>query len=637
MSHARADAAIIAGFQSALAACAVLESVRDPAGPITDFRIVAVNDSAIRLTGQPADALLGASIRGIPALAGLDDAIADYAAVADGGAPRVDEFRLTQGGAASVCWVDRTVTRTASGVLVVVRDVTERRNAEEMSRKRGALLEAVVQSIADFVFVKDVEGRYLLMIGDDPVHMVGPEQVVGRRDEDFEAGYARQRRESDVRVMETGQVETYEYDHLVNGQRCTRSVTKAPYRAVDGTIVGVVGVVRDVTAIRRLEAQVQQAQKMEAVGRLAGGIAHDFNNLLTAILSFATLASETLPVDHDAQADLTAIRRAGEGAAVLTRQMLAFSRRQLMAPRPLLLNDVVQNTERLLRSLVGELVTIDTALDPDLTLIDGDASQIEQVLVNLVVNAGHSMPTGGTVWVDTANVRLTAADAARFPALPPGLYARLSVRDTGIGMDETTRLRAFEPFFTTKPEGQGTGLGLATVYGIVQQSRGGVFVESQPGAGSEFAVYLPAAVDAASAPSPTSALARAGLERGYETVLLVEDNAFVRQAEERILSEAGYRVFVGTTGVEALELVASLDGAIDLLITDLFMPEIGGRALLARLREDWPGLRALLVSGHDRGEATDAVSLPSETEFLHKPFTADAFLRAVRTLLDLDR
>jgi signal transduction histidine kinase/ActR/RegA family two-component response regulator len=472
------------------------------------------------------------------------------------------------------------------------------------------------------------------MLGHDLVHGVTPEAIIGRLDADIGPEYAPMRRASDRRVMESGLVETYEYDHLVEGERRTLVVTKAPYRDTTGTIIGVVGVVRDLTDMRRLEAQVHQSQKMEAVGRLAGGIAHDFNNLLTAILSFATLASETLPVDHEAQADLAAIRRAGEGAAVLTRQMLAFSRRQLMASRPLLLNDVVQNTERLLRSLVGELVSIVTSLDPDLAIIDGDPGQIEQVLVNLVVNAGHAMPTGGRIWIETANMRVTPSDATRLPNLPPGLYARLTVRDTGIGMDDATRLRVFEPFFTTKPEGQGTGLGLATVYGIVQQSRGGVFVESRPGAGSEFAVYLPAAVDATSEPYPSSSPPRAGLERGHETVLLVEDNAFVRQAEERILTEAGYRVFVATTGVEALGRVASLDGAIDILITDLLMPEIGGRALLARLREDWPALRALLVSGYERGEATDTVSLPPETGFLHKPFTADAFLRAVRELLE---
>jgi two-component system cell cycle sensor histidine kinase/response regulator CckA len=748
MSDPRADDAIIAGFESALAAIAALDVVRDPAGRIVDFVVLAVNPSAERLMQRPAAEVVGKSARTVPMLAGLRDTVAEFSAVVETGVPLVDEFRLDREGDREPCWVHRYVSRTRAGLIMAVRDisddatlrrsgnhffalsddlwcvvdannnyvrvntaferllgwtedqligtygpalvhpddmhllgvraerdearmgsqtvelrvrhadgtyrrivwsavsirgethrlavgrdVTEQRRAEEESQKRGALLEAILGGTSDVAFVKDREGRYLLMLGNDVVHGLPADQIIGRTDAEIAPAYAARRRASDLRVMATGLTEVYEYDHVVGGERRTLSVSKAPYRARDGTIIGTVGATRDLTEIRRLEAQVHQAQKMDAVGRLAGGIAHDFNNLLTAILSFATLAGETLAPDHPTQADLAAIRRAADGAAVLTRQMLAFSRRQLLEPRPLLLNDVVQNTERLLRSLVGEAVHIVMTLESELATITGDPSQIEQVLVNLVVNAGHAMPEGGTIWVETATVDVTAADAGRLPELPIGTYVRLTVRDTGIGMDEATRLHVFEPFFTTKPVGQGTGLGLASVYGIVQQSRGGVFVESQPGAGSEFAVYLPAGADLTPSPYPAPEGPRATIPRGSETVVLVEDNAIVRQAEERMLTEAGYRVFVASSGIEALGVVASLDGAIDLLITDLLMPEMGGRALVARLREDAPELRALLVSGYDPGEG-DIVSLPPGTGFLHKPFTAAAFLSAVRALLD---
>jgi two-component system, cell cycle sensor histidine kinase and response regulator CckA len=262
------------------------------------------------------------------------------------------------------------------------------------------------------------------------------------------------------------------------------------------------------------------------------------------------------------------------------------------------------------------------------------------VLVNLVVNAGHATADGGIVWIETANATVTPSDAIRLPGLTPGSYVRLTVRDTGVGMDEATRLRAFEPFFTTKPEGMGTGLGLSSVYGIVQDLRGAVFVDSRPGQGSTFAVYLPVAPAVAAEAAPkvaASAGPAMGPQRGHERVLLVEDNHIVRQAEERILREAGYDVYIAENGVAALCLAAALEEPFDLLITDLMMPEMGGRATLARLREDWPALPALLVSGYEPGDAGDAVTLPAGTAFLQKPFTSDALLRAVRTLLDRAR
>ena len=748
----RADAAIISGFHAALAGIALLDAVRDGEGRVIDFTFLAVNASGLRLLDRPESDVIGASVRAYPVFAGLRDPIGDYSAVVQTGVPLVDEFQLPAraGGGAPSGWVHRLVSRTPSGVHVVVRDisndaflrrsvdaffelsadlmglvsgeylqrvnpsfqrtlgwteaellsnsvisflhpddvraayalaergesrlpregyesrwrcadgsyrwiswswvflrdgeiryiigrdVTERRKAEEAIRAQSALLQGVIENTPDVIFVKDVDGRYLVInAAGAGVHGRRVEDVIGRTDAEIAPHDAVRRRESDVRVMTLNRGETYEVEPGVSGGRRYWVIT-VPFRGGDGTLLGILGIARDITDQRRLETQVHQAQKMEAVGRLAGGIAHDFNNLLTAILSFAALAHEAVPDARKVRADLDEIRQAAEAAALLTRQMLAFSRQQVLASRPLLLNDVVQHADRILRSLVGEQVRIITSLDPRLAIVMADPGQIEQVLINLVVNAGHAMPDGGTLWVETTNVTVAARDPVRLPGLPAGKYVRLTVRDTGTGMDEATRVQVFEPFFTTKPEGKGTGLGLSCVYGIVKQSRGGVYVESELGVGSELTVYLPAAqsaVAAESGPLPRPSAPRA--PSGHETVLLVEDNAAVRQAELRMLTEAGYRVLVAANGVEALEVFATVDGVLDLVVTDLLMPEMGGRALLGRLREDRPGLKALFISGYERTQANHTGgSPPAGTAFLGKPFTADAFLRAVRAMLD---
>ena len=488
------------------------------------------------------------------------------------------------------------------------------------------MLKAIVEETSDVVFVKDSEGRYILVHGHTDVNGVPISAFLGHTDVELVPDWAPMRRASDLRVMASGEAETYEQELVKDGTRYTFLITKAPYRAPDGAIIGVLGVVRDITAIRRLEARMHQAQKMDAVGRLAGGVAHDFNNLLTAILSFASLAGETLASDHAAQADLREIHRAAEEAAVLTRQMLAFSRQQILDPCPVNVNDLVQREERLLRSLAGEHVTTSITLDPELAIVEVDPGQYVQVLINLVVNAGHAMPNGGHLCIETANARVTSADAERLPGLPPGRYVRLSVRDSGVGMDDATRQRAFEPFFTTKPEGQGTGLGLSSVYGIVKQSHGGVYVESERGAGSAFAVYLPAVEAAARSLLPLP-LAPIAAPAGHETILFVEDNPAVRHAVSRMLTEAGYHVLPAASGAEALELAR---GRVDLVVSDLVMPGMGGRMLVNRLRAGHPNLRALFISGVER----DASVVPSGTAFLPKPFGADALLRAVRAVLD---
>jgi PAS domain S-box-containing protein len=394
-----------------------------------------------------------------------------------------------------------------------------------------------------------------------------------------------------------------------------------------------VGVSLDVTDQRTLEAQLRQAQKMEAVGQLAGGVAHDFNNLLMIVTGSTEFARESLPAGAPALEDLAAVDEAARRAAQLTRQLLAFSRRQVLKAELLDLDRVVRGVEPLLRRLIGEDITVLTLPAGDVRPVLADPGQLEQVLVNLAVNARDAMPAGGRLVIETANVRLTRADAERRGAgVPPGDYVRLRVRDTGTGMDDATLGQIFEPFFTTKPPGKGSGLGLSTVYGIVKQSGGFVWVTSAPGEGTTFEIDLPAAngapvAAAAAHPAPTAA-------RGTETVLLVEDDASVRLSVRRILTRAGYTVLEAPHGRDALAVAASHPGRVDLVVTDVVMPEMNGRDLVERFAARRPGVPALFMSGYTDDEMVRRGLGAPGTAFLEKPFSAATLLRTVRGVLD---
>jgi len=390
--------------------------------------------------------------------------------------------------------------------------------------------------------------------------------------------------------------------------------------------------VEDITERKLLEAQLRQAQKMEAVGRLAGGIAHDFNNLLTAILGSAELLLDTLAPEAPEREDLEEIRKAAKRAGDLTRQLLAFSRQQVLTPQVLDLNVLVANMEKLLRRLIGEDIELRTAPARDLAAVKADPSQLEQVIVNLAVNARDAMPQGGRLTIETANVELDQAYAEQhFPA-QPGSYVLLAVSDTGTGMDAATMSRIFEPFFTTKETGKGTGLGLATVYGVVKQSGGYIWVYSEPGQGTSFKVYLPRVTEA---PEPTRpGPAAAAPLRGSETVLLVEDDEMVRTLTRRMLEARGYTVLSASRGEDALGVVERHDGPIDLLVTDVVMPGMSGRAVAQRLLELRPGLKVLYLSGYTDDAIVRHGMLEPGIAFLQKPFSADALARKVREVLD---
>jgi CheY-like chemotaxis protein len=368
------------------------------------------------------------------------------------------------------------------------------------------------------------------------------------------------------------------------------------------------------------------------VGRLAGGVAHDFNNLLTVIGGNAqlVLAAESLPAVIRGEVD--EIAQAADRAATLTRQLLAFSRQQVLQPRVLDLNETVRGIGPLLDRLLGEAVTLELRTDEALGAVTADPAQVEQVLLNLVVNARDAMPNGGRLQIETGNVVADADFARLHHPMPPGSYVRLVVRDTGIGMDETTMARAFDPFFTTKALGHGTGMGLSTVYGIVKQSGGFIWMESELGRGTTFTIHLPRTPDAVRPAPPRRAAATA--RRGSETILVAEDEYLVRAMTRRTLERAGYRVFEAVNGVEALAIARELGDELDLLLTDIVMPEMGGRELAAALRLERPSLSILFMSGYTHERDAHLSAGGAVSNFLHKPFTLDDLRGRVRLLLD---
>jgi signal transduction histidine kinase len=380
------------------------------------------------------------------------------------------------------------------------------------------------------------------------------------------------------------------------------------------------------------QVRLQSVQKMEAIGRLAGGIAHDFNNLVQAIGGYTELLLKRLPPGDGLHHYALEIRRAGDRAAALTRQLLAFSRQQVLQPRVLDLNAVVANVEHLLRRLIGEHIELETVLAADLGAVKADATQLDQVLVNLAVNSRDAMPAGGTLRIETRNVALPKADQREAFAIRPGPYVMLAVTDTGCGMDAETRTRAFEPFFTTKAAGQGTGLGLSTVYGIVKQSEGYIWLDSEPGAGTRVSIYLPKVDEPVAAVESRQAHAPA-VPGGSETLLLVEDEAGVREVIVEWLSGHGYRVLTAANGVDALSVAATHTGPIDLMIADVVMPHMGGPELASHLLPLRPEMKVIYVSGYADEAIGDPGKLAAGAAFLQKPFSLDALLGRVRDIL----
>lgn len=410
------------------------------------------------------------------------------------------------------------------------------------------------------------------------------------------------------------------------------TLSVAPIRTKSGRVTHFVGVLADVSEQKRLESQLLQAQKMEAVGRLAGGVAHDFNNFLTVIMGHGDLMLQTLPADHPARGSIQEISKVAERAAALTNQMLAFSRKQVLAPVVVNLNNLVTDIETMLRRLVREDIHLTRNLDPDLFPVKVDPGQMGQVLMNLVVNARDAMPEGGNIAIRTTNVELTEATARELAGIQPGSYAVLTVQDSGCGMDESIKSHIFEPFFTTKQKGKGTGLGLAMVYGIVKQSGGNIFVQSEPGQGTAFHIYLPRAME--NVTQIVRAAPTTDLHGKKGTILLVEDEDAVRAMANKTLEQSGYIVLTASHGAEALAMSGDFKGRIDLLVTDVVMPQMGGGELAQRIVAQRPELKILYISGYLDDVNVRVKVSKAGAAFLPKPFTAQKLAEKVAELIE---
>jgi PAS domain S-box-containing protein len=534
------------------------------------------------------------------------------------------------------------VVRDSEGRVLYIEgslvDITERRRAERELRATKERLSHVVAASSAVIYVLDARSEELALtwVSENIISILGwaRDEVVSRgwwadqvHPEDRER--ARAERGSVLSADRVGQEyrlrrKDGSYRWVLDESRLVRDAAGAPEE--------VIGAWLDVTEKKSLEAQLQQSQKMEAIGRLAGGIAHDFNNLLTAIRGYADLLREQIREGDPRRADVDEIRRAADRAAGLTRQLLTFSRRQVLQPRILDLNEVIAAMDRMLRRIIGEDVELVAVSFPGLWPVKADPGQIEQVVVNLAVNARDAMPRGGRLTIETANVELDEGyQATHGFAVEPGRYVMLAVTDTGTGMTQEVQARIFEPFFTTKEPGKGTGLGLATAYGIVKQSGGHITVYSELGRGSTFKLYLPQAP-----PEAQASVARAapeGLTEGTETVLLVEDDAAVRRLARQILERLGYSVLEARSPADALDM-AGRAGPIHLVVTDVVMPGMSGRELADRVGRLRPGVKILYTSGYPGEAIARQGVLETGTEFLPKPFTANGLAQKVRQVLD---
>ena len=514
------------------------------------------------------------------------------------------------------------------GGFGTVADVTDKKVAEEALRQNLELLHAVTESTSDLIVAKDLTGRYL-MANSAAAAVYGhrPASIIGHTDSEiFPSEIAQTIRSADYDVALTGETKVYEETFATRPYLSSKGVLRAP----DQTITGTFSISRDMTDHKALESQLRQAQKMEAVGRLAGGVAHDFNNMLTAIMSYAELLHADLPDDAALQENLDEIRQAARRAAGLTRQLLAFSRQQLLEPRVLNANEVVTGLEKMLRRIIGEDVDLVTKLAPSIGHVRADPGQIEQAILNLVINARDAMPSGGRLVIETSDAQFDEQYTSDHGIQAEGPYVMIAITDSGQGMDKATIARIFDPFFTTKEQGKGTGLGLSTVYGIVKQSGGFVWVYSEPDHGATFKIYLPrvdAPVEAPTVPAPVRSTA------GRETVLVVEDEEALRRVAERILLRDGYTVLVAATGDDALALAEKSSKPIDLIATDVVMPGLAGRDLVQRLLTLHPSAKVLFMSGYT-DDAMLRHGISAGTAFLQKPFSGIALTHKIREILD---
>ena len=536
------------------------------------------------------------------------------------------------------CLLTSTLRRAEDGSLLsqtICRDVTEAKIAEETIRRSEERYRSLIEQAPVGILSIDGNGQ-IIEVNKTLLEVIGSPSAEITKSINVltfpplvEAGISSLFRS----CMEEGRVVRAELPYTSTwGKRLEFRAILTPMKDSGGTTYRCQAVIEDITQRKRLEAQLQAAARIEAIGRLAGGVAHDFNNLMTAILGYSNMLALQLPQQGRSYKNVLQITRAAESAAALTRQLLAFSRRQVLDVKAVDLNELLEDLEGLLKPLIGEDINIATVLDPTLGTAQADPSQIEQIVMNLVVNARDAMPHGGRLTIETANVTLDDDYARTHAEVEAGPYVVFSVSDTGIGMDAATQARIFDPFFTTKEKGVGTGLGLSTVYGIVKQHRGHISVYCELGLGSTFKVYLPRIDRALQKDAPQGAEAEPS--GGTETILIVEDEELVRNLASEVLEMLGYRALAVGDPLEALELCERNSRNIDLLVTDVVLPQMSGKTLAAKLQTMRRGLKVLFVSGYAENAIVQHGVLNPGVNFLQKPFTMHSFARKVRAILD---
>jgi PAS domain S-box-containing protein len=508
----------------------------------------------------------------------------------------------------------------------------EHERSAEALRQSDRLVRSIIEGANEVIFLKDLQGRYV-MINTPGASMIGRTvaDTIGKTDTDiFPPETAEAVKNVDTQVIQTGKALTYELEMKMPGGIRHFLSTKSPHFGPNGELIGLIGVSLDITDRRKLEDQLRQTQKMEAIGTLSGGIAHDFNNLLTVIKGYTSLVLNATP-DAPTRALVAQIDQAADRAAALTSQLLAYSRRQVLQPRVFNLNALVLNLDKLLQRLIGEDITLKSVIERNLGSVKADPGQIEQVIMNLAVNARDAMPKGGSLTIETANVNLDETYSSTHEGVRTGAYVMLAVSDTGSGMDSATRSHIFEPFFTTKEMGRGTGLGLSMAYGIVKQSGGSIEVYSEPGHGTTFKIYLPRVNEPLQALPGKSADAPS---RGNETILLVEDDEQVRELANNILTKCGYHVLAADSAAAVLTQCERHPGQIHLLLTDVVMPGVGGREIANQVTARRPGIKVLYMSGYTTNAIVHHGVLDPGTFFIQKPFTPASLAAKIRDVLN---
>jgi PAS domain S-box-containing protein len=618
----------------------LLNSAHDAITVLTpDGIILEVNRGCEQLLQMPRERLVGHHIREFAAPGHEDSNVAEYRGALDGGAGRTPAIPIARldGSCAYVEWSNRAVRIGDQNVVVAVgRDVTEsveaRRNLAVSDEKYRTLIE----SIPDVVWSATLDGE-LTFISEPVVNVCGfTAEELRRAPPAF--WFTRIHPEDLDRVVQafshiakSDYAAEYRWQHKDGHWIWIRSHARS--RICPDGIERAEGTFADITELKRAEEHVRQSQKMEAIGQLTGGIAHDFNNILAVIIGNGEFLQQSLPENDVRRADAEAVLEAARRAAGLTRQLLAFSRRQLLEPRVLNLNEIVRGLEKMLRRIIGEDIEFASALADGLAAVHADAGQIEQVIMNLVVNARDAMPLGGKLSIETANVVLDNAYSSTHLGSARGEYVMLAVSDTGCGMDADTKRRLFEPFFTTKKHGKGTGLGLSTCYGIVKQSEGWIWVYSEPGQGTAFKVYLPVAAAETRGTSIETA-AQTAPARGKETILVVEDDAQVRAMVRRVLTSRSYDILEARDGEEAIAIAADHGGVIDLVLSDVVIPGLSGPEIVQQVERHRGRTPALFMSGYtDHAVLRDRI-LSAGANFIQKPFAPAALAKKVRDVLD---